>query len=196
MKIIDLSNQNAIFKHLNQHKILIVKLDTIYGFVWPIKDQNSTQKIIQLKKRTKPFITCINNLKYVNQNFTLNDIEQRIITQFWPGPLTIILKEKNSGNHLAVRYPKSNINDYLVRNFGNLFSTSCNLKNEKALNDWKNIQTNFAYLNNDFMLVKSNLDSKNIISSTIIQIIDHKVKVLREGAIKKDKLLLSLSKLS
>lgn len=192
MKITDLSDQKAIYEHLKYQKILIINLDTIYGFVWPIKDQKSTQKIIQLKKRTKPFIMCINNLKKLNQQFIINEIEKKIISQFWPGPLTIILKERNSDNHLAVRYPKSGINDFLVKSFGNLFSTSCNLKNKKELNDWKNIQINFAYLNNDYMLVKSNLDTQNIFSSTIIQIIDHKVKILREGVVQKNKLFSNL----
>lgn len=84
---------------LNQDGIVAIPTETVYGLAGNAFSEKAVRKIFTLKKR--PFnnplivhIKSVNDLTNVAQE--IPDLAYNLATTFWPGPLTLILKKKNS----------------------------------------------------------------------------------------------------
>lgn len=78
--------------------------ETVYGLGAPLFDEKTIQKIFTLKKRPSdnPLIAHVSSLQEVE---TLAEeippLFYRLAERFWPGPLTLILKKRESVPHLV-----------------------------------------------------------------------------------------------
>lgn len=181
-------------KNLQHGTIGIFPTDTVYGIGCNAFDDIAIHKLFELKNRdySKPINVLISNISMLNELVeSISNKEQRLISAFWPGALTIIFNKKNSVsdiltsdlNTIGVRMPDNSITLDLIEYSGTpLATTSANISGEPAAIKTSEIYNNF---NNkvDFII---NGGTSNIgQASTVVQIIDDIPHILREGSISK-----------
>ncbi len=189
IQIQDLGNK------LKSGAIAIIPTDTQYGIVTSALNQQSVEKVYQLRKRSsdKPLIVLIPTLQDIKNFGIIIDPKQEIILKkLWPNPVSIIVPAigKNLAylhrgkNSLAFRLPKTNWLIQLLKISGPLVAPSANFEGEKPAS---NIEEAEQYFENqiDFYLDDGDKTGR---SSTIIKLLDENFELIREGDYKISKL--------
>jgi L-threonylcarbamoyladenylate synthase len=171
--------------------VAVLPTDTIYGLSALALNKNAVQKIYDLKGRdeNKPFIIAISSIKDLKKfNIYLNEKISDFLKNIWPNPVTVVLPIKNKNfeylthgsNSLAFRIPNYQPLLEILEKTGPLISTSANTSGNPPA---KNIEEAKEYFGNsvDFYLDAGVLDNP---PSTVIEIKDNKINILREGAFK------------
>ena len=121
--------------------------------------------------------------KYVLE---INDLEQRLIDKFWPGKLTILFKKNKlisdlitSGSDLVgIRLPDNKeLVELIIKLDKPLISTSCNISTRDVITSINLIEKELL----DKISFVYDCGEMSDVSSTIVQVVDDKIKILREG---------------
>lgn len=185
---------NEISSEIKKSKVVILPTETVYGICANAYDDVAINKIYDIKQRdkSKSLIVLISNIDMLKTIVEeLNEIEKSLIKKYWPGPLTLILnKSKNSklskyvsnNDTVAIRLTSNKLISNIIEKSGvPLVAPSANISGCVTGTKIKDIIDTF----ND--KVDYIVDAGDIIddtTSTIIQVIDNKVNVIREGKIK------------
>ena len=182
-------NINEIVNVIKAKQLAIVPTDTVYGIIGDALDEAVIHKVYEAKKRdySKPLILMVSDIsmlkKYVLE---INDLEQRLIERFWPGKLTILFKKNElisdlitSGSDLVgIRFPDNKELVDVIKKFDKpLISTSCNIST-------KDVITNVSLIEKELLDKISyvyDCGEMGDVSSTIVQVVDNKINILREG---------------
>ena len=177
---------------IKQGKIVVFPTETVYGIGTNGLDENAVRKLYEVKKRpaNKPISLLVSNMEMVKSIAKdISEIEYKIMKKFFPGPLTIILKKKDivpdivtaGQDTVGVRMPSGKIARRLVELSGvPIAAPSANISGEPSGTNLLEIKKHFEE-NVDFYIDGGN--SELGISSTIVQVIDGKPKILRQGSI-------------
>ena len=157
---------------------------------------NGIKKIYEIKSRDKikslPVLAY--SLDIVKEITIIDKFTEKIIKKYWPGPLTLILtltdqKLKESlklQNKIAVRIPDSKCTLKLLEKCKLLVGTSANISGNSSYTNpdecIKNIKNYDVFLNGGTITSKG--------ESTIIEIEDEKIKIIREGALKAEDIMI------
>jgi len=167
---------SLITECLLNNGVVIMPCDTIYGIV--CTEGEAEEKIRNLKGRdeNKPFIRLVKN-SAAAALISSDKIESRILS-LWPGPLTLIVRDKKSGT-AALRVPQDG---FLLKILSAadrpLISTSVNTSSMPAMNNINEIIS--AFINKvDIIVDGGSLD--NNIPSTILDITVKPYKIIRQG---------------
>ena len=177
---------------IKQGKIVVFPTETVYGIGTNGLDEKAVKKLYEVKKRplNKPISLLVSNMEMVKtiaQDIT--EVEYKIMGKFFPGPLTIILKKKDivpdivtaGQDTVGVRMPSGEIARKLVELSGVPIATpSANISGQPSGTNLSEIKEHFKE-NVDFYIDGGN--SELGISSTIVQVIDGKIEILRQGSI-------------
>ena len=170
--------------------IVVFPTDTVYGIGCNPYNENSVKKIYEIKSREK--IKSLPVLAYsidiVKKIGVIDELTHRIIQKNWPGPLTLILELKdqelkkslNLQNKIAVRIPDSDCTLKLLEKCELVVGTSANISGNASYTDPNNCIKNIK--NYDLFLNGGTITSKG--ESTIIEIKNEAIKIIREGALK------------
>ena len=170
--------------------IVIFPTDTVYGIGCNPYNENAVKKIYKIKSRTKlkslPVLAY--SLDIVKGITLIDEFTERIIEKYWPGPLTLILtltdkklkKSLNLENKIAVRIPDSKCTLKLLEKCRLLVGTSANISGNSSYTNPNECIKNIK--NYDIFLNGGTITSKG--ESTIIEIENEKIKMIREGALK------------
>lgn len=101
---------------LKQNNIVAIPTETVYGLAANAFENKAIEKIFSLKKRPfyNPLIVHIKSAEYLNHIAKdIPEIAFRLATEFWPGPLTLVLNKRSivpdiitaGKNTVAVRMP-------------------------------------------------------------------------------------------
>ena len=184
-------NIDKIIKILIDGGIVILPTDTIYGISCDALNVNAVRKIYELKNReyNKPMIILVSNKEMLRKYCIIeNIIEEKIIDEFMPGKLTIILgKKKNipnivtaNMNTVGVRIPSDKNLIKIIKKLGRpIVSTSCNISGGDFITDLNELEEKIKYSVN-YMENVGKLDNK---TSTIVRVCDGDILVLRNGDI-------------
>jgi len=170
--------------------ITIFPTDTVYGIGCNPYNINAVKKIYEIKSRDKikslPVLAY--SLDIVKEITCIDPFTEKIIKKYWPGPLTLILKLTDEKlkkslkleNKIAVRIPDSKCTLKLLEKCGLLVGTSANISGDLSYTDpdecLKNIKNYDVFLNGGTITSKG--------ESTIIEIQNDEIKIIREGALK------------
>ena len=167
----------------------VMATDTIYGLVGSALNPKAVERIYRLRRRdrSKPFIILIGSLSdLLLFGIPLNISRKRILRKLWPGKVSVILpcaKEKfrylhRGGKTLSFRLPADKKLRDLLNVVGPLVAPSAN---PQGLKPASNIREARKYFGSraDFYNESGVLSSQ---PSTLIQIKNNKVLVLRPGA--------------
>ena len=174
----------------NKERLIIFPTDTIYGIGCSIFDKESIEKIYQIKHRDKrkPLSCLCKDVKQVEQIANVSEKEKMIIKKF---NLTLILKAKPSISEITgfstigIRIPQSHFAANILKKYGPMLTTSINESDEEPLNSFDEIYKRYG---NEVDKVYKGKEISSGIASTVAQLVDGQVVILRNGEVKKDEI--------
>lgn len=181
MKIIK-KDSNAVdicAKMLLEERVMILPTDTVYGFSGIIIKTEEKIRMIKGRGEDKPFIVLIANPHDI---YSITDITiPEALFSLWPGPLTIIVPEKNTQKTVAVRCPGDQWLRSIISKCGTpIYSTSVNRSGCPVLGNIKDIIDEFS---NDVDLIVDDGNSTSLTASTIILLSQKGASIIRQGSL-------------
>ena len=176
--------------------IVVFPTDTVYGIGCNPYNEKAVKKIYEIKSREK--IKALPVLAYsidiVKKIVVIDKFTENILQKNWPGPLTLILELKdqelkkslNLQNKIAVRIPDSDCTLKLLEKCELVVGTSANISGNASYTDPNNCIKNIK--NYDLFLNGGTITSKG--ESTIIEIKNEEIKIIREGALKAEDIMI------
>ena len=176
--------------------VIIFPTDTVYGIGCNPYDANAVKKIYEIKSREKikSLPVLASSIEIVKQITIIDEFTEKIIKKYWPGPLTLILKLKdknlkkslNLEDKIAVRIPNSVCTLKLLNKCNLLVGTSANVSGDSSFTNPQECMKNVK--NYDVFVDGGTITSKG--ESTIIEIENEKIHIIREGALKKEDIMI------
>lgn len=179
-------------KLIKQGKIVVFPTETVYGIGTNGLDKNAVKKLYEVKQRplNKPISLLVSNMEMVNSIAKdITEVEYKIMEKFFPGPLTIILKKKEivpniltaGQDTVGIRMPRGEIARKLVEYADVPIATpSANISGEPSGTNLQEIKKHFEG-KVDYFIDGGN--SELGLASTIVQVVDGKPQILRQGSI-------------
>ena len=181
-------------KAINNGAIVVFPTDTVYGLGCDPYNHDAVTSLYEIKKRkkTKPFPILGYSKKELEKIAEFNPLEEKIAKKFWPGPITLILKVKDKEiqksldleGKIAVRVPNNQCALALLKECKLLVGTSANISDTTSFNDPKECSRNLNGY--DLFIDGGTISSQG--ESTIIEIEDGNVKILRKGSISEEEI--------
>ena len=172
--------------------IIVFPTDTVYGLGCNPYNHDSVLSLYEIKKRekTKPFPVLGYSKEELEKIAEFSPLEEKIAEKFWPGAITLILKVKDKdiqkslslGEKIAVRVPNNKCALALLKECKLLVGTSANISETKPFNDPKECSENL--IGYDLFIDGGIISSKG--ESTIVEIENNDVKILRKGSISEE----------
>jgi len=177
---------------IKQGKIVVFPTETVYGIGTNGIDKQAVKKLYEVKQRplNKPISLLVSNMEMVNKIARdITETEYKIMEKFFPGPLTIILKKKNivpdivtaGQDTVGVRMPSGEIARKLVEIAGVPIATpSANITGEPSGTNLQEIKKQFE--GKVDLFIDGGISELGL-ASTIVQVVDGKPVILRQGSI-------------
>ncbi len=175
--------------------IVVFPTDTVYGIGCNPYNKNSVEKIYKIKSRniSKSVPVLAYSIKTAEKIVHFDEFTKRIVEKFWPGQLTVVLKvideeikkSLNLDDKIAIRVPNHKCTLELLEKCEFLVGTSANISGNTSFTNPEECLKNL----HDYDIF---VDGGTITSdgeSTIIEIENEKIKILREGSITKEEIL-------
>lgn len=183
--------------------IVVFPTETVYGIGTNAFCEQSVRKIYEIKNRPdeKALTIMLSSIDEI-ENFAVinNDIERKIIQNFMPGPITIILERKKGildhvatgKNTIGIRIPNNNIILSILEKLKlPLVAPSANISGQPSGVVLEDIIEEFVN-KVDICIDGGKCDVSE--SSTIVQVVDNQVKIIRQGTITKEQIERNISK--
>ena len=177
---------------IKQGKIVVFPTETVYGIGTNGLDEQAVKRLYEVKQRplNKPISLLVSNMEMINLIAKdITEVEYKIMEKFFPGPLTIILKKKEivpdiltaGQDTVGVRMPRGEIARKLVE-YANvpIAAPSANISGEPSGTNLQEIKKHFEG-KVDYFIDGGN--SELGLASTIVQVVDEKPQILRQGSI-------------
>lgn len=175
--------------------IVVFPTDTVYGIGCNPYNKESAKKVYEIKSRdfTKPFPVLVYSKEIASQIAEFDEISEKLVEKFWPGQLTILLKLKdeklkeslNLSDKIALRVPNHKCTLALLEKCHYLIGTSANVSGQPSFFDPAECIKSVE--NYDVFVDGGTITSKG--ESSIIQIEDGEIKIIREGSLSKEEIL-------
>ncbi|MEG0077157.1 L-threonylcarbamoyladenylate synthase [Anaerorhabdus sp.] len=173
--------------------------DTVYGLACRYDDEIAQERLVHCKGRPeeKPFPLVVGNLKQLETICELDDRSRKIFNLFLPGPLTLILKKKETVparvNHgkdtLAIRMIDGEGIRELLQDVGvPLFLTSANLSGDPVCMNANEVNDRLG----DKLDCIIDGQHRDALASTILDCTQTELVVLRQGPIQLEEILTKL----
>jgi L-threonylcarbamoyladenylate synthase len=180
---------------INQGGIVVFPTDTVYGIGCDPYNKDSVRKIYEIKSRkiSKPFPVLVYSKDIAERIAFFDEFTKKIVERFWPGPLTVILKltdenlkeSLNVTDKIAIRVPNHKCTLELLKKCNFLVGTSANISGHSSFTNPDECFNNFRKY--DVFVDGGIITSKS--ESTIIEIENEEIKIIREGALSHEEIL-------
>ncbi len=181
---------------LKNDGIVIYSTDTLYGIAANALSKKAILKVYKIKGRIfkKPLSVAFHSLSQAKRYVKFNTLALRLAKKFLPGPLTIILpmkyefpKELTSGSKdVGIRIPNNKVALELIKKLGYpITATSANVSGSI---DPVTVEDAIGQIGDKVDLILDGGKCKLKKPSTVIEVRNNKIEILREGVIKKNKL--------
>jgi len=176
---------NEAEKAIQNGKIVIYPTDTVWGMGCDPFNQKAVDELFKIKgKKTDGLSIMLNNVKLIYDYCEMNKMAKKIVEEFLPGPITLVLKSKKDfakgvtkNGNIAIRIPLNSTALDLAANQP-IVTTSVNLHGEKIARNLKEAKkifgSNCHYLDGE---------KPKGIESTIINLTENKPEITRIGAL-------------
>lgn len=186
-----------VAKTIKEGGIVVFPTETVYGIGTNALNEEAVKKLYDIKQRplSKPISLLVNNIdmiKKITKDITKQ--EEDIIKEFFPGPLTIILKKKSiipdivtaNSDTVGIRMPANEIALKLIDYAGvPLATSSSNISGKPSGINLKDSIRDFDEKVDYFIDAGT---SKIGIASTIVQVTNGAIKILRQGSISEEQI--------
>jgi L-threonylcarbamoyladenylate synthase len=119
-----------VIERLRQGKVGIFPTDTVYGIGCRMDNKDAVKKVYLIRNRPaeKSLLVLVSSLEMAKEYVDIgSEVEEKLISKFWPGGLTIIFNSKKDkvlpivnagGNTLAVRLPNHQVLQKIIEGVG------------------------------------------------------------------------------
>ena len=190
----DSSGIKVAAKSIETGGIVVYPTDTVYGIGCDPYYSDAINRIYEIKKRDKTkLFPILGYSKQVLENIVeFNEMANTIAKKFWPGQLTIILPIKDEKLHgdtnnvesIGVRVPNNQCVLSLLKECKLIIGTSANISGKEAITD----PNKFDEFNQDFDIFLDGGKIQSSGASTIIEIKNDELKIIRKGSISEHEL--------
>lgn len=185
MKRFKQSETDELAEILKNDGVISVPTDTVYGVCARIKSKNAYNNLVIVKNRpsTKPFPVMCANEEQIKSVAIVDEKAEKIIRNFMPGPITLVLKKKpevpayvNNGlETIAVRMATSKaLEDLIKKTESPIFMSSANKSGEPTCTNLDEIEKSCPTI--DGMMEGTVSFGEG---STIIDCTQEEIKILR-----------------
>ena len=198
MKILKINASNpekdkikAAVTILKRGGTVVYPTDTVYGIGANIFNEEATQKVYSIKKRSplKPISACVSKIQDIHKIAYMDKNIEKLVEKIFPGPFTVILKKKDNvssiltsgGEKIGIRIPDSKVCMELSKEFP-ITTTSANISGKKIPESVEGI---LRQLDDNINLILDAGICKHGIHSTVIDL-TASPKIVRKGAIMPD----------
>ncbi len=161
--------------------------ETVYGLGADALNKFACQKIYEIKGRPndKPLTFHVANFKMIEKVAEITPAAEKLIENFMPGPLTLILKGKISPT-VGIRMPDCETALQLIE-FANcpIAAPSANFSGQSPPITAQEVFKNF---NEKIPLILDGGICKFSLSSTILNLVGNKFEILRKGALDEEEI--------
>ena len=179
-------------KIINEGGIVVFPTDTVYGIGCDPYNTNAIKKIYEIKSReiSKPFPVLTYSRQLAEQIAHFDKITREIADRFWPGPLTMIVRVTDNklreslglNNKIAIRIPDHRCTLDLLEKCNFIIGTSANISGEISFTNpdecFNSIKDYDVFIDGGIITSKG--------ESTIIEVVNDEIKIIREGSLSKE----------
>lgn len=195
---INVHELDEINKCLKSGGLVIFPTETVYGLGADATNTLAVDKIFMAKGRANdnPLIVHLDSKSSIKKYAEIsNEIEQKLIDTFMPGPFTLILKKKdNIPNNVSagldtvgIRIPSNKIANTILYTSGvPIAAPSANVSGKPSGTDINDITLEFDG-KVDYIIDGNNTDIG--LESTVVKVIDGVPSILRPGFITKEDII-------
>ena len=185
---------------LKEGNLVSFPTETVYGLGGDATNNLAIAKIFETKNRPEfnPLIIHFSSFDQVEENCEINDDIKKLNDLFWPGPMTVILKKKKESkiselasaslDTVGVRIPSNTTALKLIKSFGKpIAAPSANTSSSLSPTEADHV---FEYFKNDknLSIILDGGSTKIGLESTIINIINGEIHILRHGGVSVEEL--------
>ena len=191
-------NQEGIKKAseiINRGGIAVFPTDTVYGIGCNPYNKEAVKKIYDIKYRdsSKPLPVLVYSKEIAKNIVFFDEVAEKLVKKFWPGPLTIILKLIDENlkkslcldDRIAIRVPNHKCTLEILQTCNFLVGTSANISGCPSFTNpdecFRNIEDYDIFVDGGTITSKA--------ESTIIEIKNGMIKILREGSLTREEIL-------
>jgi len=173
--------------------------DTVWGLACDASNKKAVRKIHLLKKSdpSKPLLLNLPSKSYLDKIGSKLCRAHLLVKEFWPGSLSLIVRSKSKcefsqTQKIGVRFPDHEISNLLARKFGKpLITTSANFAGEKVAKNAKEVMKIFPKID----LILDDLSSSKNNPSTLVDVSEKEIQLIREGTLSFKQVLRTLDPL-
>lgn len=186
--------------------IVIYPSDTCYGIAVNALNQQAIQNVYTLKGRenTKPLHVNLAKFKEANRYTYIHQLANTLATKFLPGPLTIVLKkcpDLQLSNLLTANKPTVGLrvpDCVFCKELAKIYSTpyTATSANKAGADDTYSVESILKQFENDLDKIDLIVDGgelPKVAPSTVVDLSNKELNVLREGPISLDQLKAALA---
>jgi L-threonylcarbamoyladenylate synthase len=193
------TNMEEVLQHavdmLKKGGIVAYPTETFYGLGVKFDLEDSLKKLYKIKKRPEekamPLIIGNKDLLPV-VTLSVNSMAVTLMEKFWPGPLTLIFPAKENlsdyitagTRKVAVRIPGESFALNLAQS--TTFPITATSANTSGTAPAQDAETVIRYFGDKIDLLIDGGTTSGGLPSTIVDVTENKIKILRKGAIQKD----------
>lgn len=189
-KIYDKTQLNEIVSILENDGIVSFPTDTVFALGCIYDNINALNKIKKAKGRdeNKPIPFMGSNIEDISKVALVNENATKLIKKFMPGALTLVLKKKdivddyitNGKDTIAIRIPNDEFVIKLINRIGKpMLVTSANISGHETGTTSKQVLEQLEDKIDAIVLG----ECKDKVASTIVDLSDDEVKIIRTGNI-------------
>ena len=169
--------------------LVVFPTETVYGIGANALNKKTIDRLYKIKKRpkNKPFTFHIARFETLKDlEVDLNDRASKIVHKFWPGPLTILVENKEK-KKIGIRMPRNKIALALINEAVDpIVAPSANISGKKPP---VSAEEAISEMKGSVDIILDGGSTEIGAESTILDVSVNPFKVLREGAIPKEDLL-------
>ena len=191
--LVEKENINEVIDLLNHDEVVAFPTETVFGLGVKFSHLEALEKIYEIKHRShsKAISLMIYDPKDIEKYAYVNTNAQKLIDEFMPGMITLVLKKKSilsddftaGYDTIGIRIPDDPFVLKLLKEVGPMLVTSANISGQETLLNDQEVYKQFK--GKIKMIVKGKC--KNTLASTVIKV-DEDVTILRQGCISEEKI--------
>jgi len=182
----DLEHITAAAKIIRQGGLVIFPTETVYGIAADVANPEAMKRLREVKKRSedKPFSLLISQRGLISNYTSISEPAlYKLIYNYWPGPLTVIVPSKEGDKTYGIRMPDNLIAIKLIeQSLCSIAAPSANVEGNEPPSTCQDALNN---LDGHVDMAIDGGKARIGTSSSVVDLTKDKPAVLREGVITK-----------
>ncbi len=199
LKPIRVSEPKAVelaYRALDSGQVIVFPTDTLYGLLADVENPSAVERVFAVKKRPlhKSVPVLVSSFDMAQRYAVFTKVAEKLWKRFMPGPLTLVLPAKamnipgivSREGKVGVRMPKYQpILEVIERLGRGVTGTSANISSEAAAKSFNELSSKLLEAVDAVFY-----DEKPLIGapSTVVEVEEDGVKILRRGAISEEEI--------